>query len=544
MLLVSAEEMRELDRLTIEKYGTPGHVLMERAGKGATAFLLDSFPALRRKGARVVVCAGKGNNGGDGFVMARLLRQRGVATEVLLFGRAADVRGDAARNLGAYTRGRSSIGELTDSENLEALDAALVRADVVIDAIFGTGLGSPVRGLQAEAIERINRSGVPVFAVDIPSGLDSDTGLPLGACICAQATATFGFAKIGQVTFPGAGLVGKLRVVDIGIASEAVAERPPQTELLEPGKVGRLVPVRRADAHKGDCGHLLVIAGSFGKTGAAQLVSRAALRSGAGLVTLVGPAALYPIYASGVLEVMTEVLPDRDGRMLFEETALRRLLAGKSAVAIGPGIGTHDEASAIVRWLLTQEDLPLLLDADAITCLSSEVSLLERAAAQVVLTPHPGEMARLLGGTNRDVQAERVGTARRFAREHSCTLVLKGARTVIASQLDDSADAFTWINPTGNPGMASGGMGDVLSGIIGGLLAQRLAPPDAARLGVYVHGSVADAVAAQSGEVGLLASDIIQGLPAGLRALRDAGQAAVEKPTRAARHKRATVRKA
>jgi NAD(P)H-hydrate epimerase len=544
MWLVSAEEMRELDRLTIEKYGTPGHVLMERAGKGATAFLLESFPALRRKGARVLVCAGKGNNGGDGFVMARLLRQRGVATEVLLLGRAADVRGDAARNLRAYARGRSQIVELTDSEHLGELDSALARADVVVDAIFGTGLGSPVRGLQAEAIERINRSRVPVFAVDIPSGLDSDTGLPLGACVRAQATATFGFAKIGQVTFPGAGLVGRLRVVDIGIALAAVAESPPRTELLEPGEVGRLVPVRRPDAHKGDCGHLLVIAGSFGKTGAAQLVSRAALRSGAGLVTLVGPASLYSVYASGVLEAMTEVLPDRDGGMLFEETALRRLVAGKSAVAIGPGIGTHDDAVAIVRWLLAQEGLPVLLDADAVTCLSREVGLLERAAARVVLTPHPGEMARLLGGTNRDVQADRIGTARRFAHEHGCTLVLKGARTVIAARSDGSADPFAWVNPTGNPGMASGGMGDVLSGIIGGLLAQRLAPADAARLGVYVHGSVADAVAEQNGEIGLVASDIIRGLPAGLRALRQAAEAADEKRARSTPRKRATARKA
>jgi len=378
MLLVTAEEMRDLDRLTIETYGTPGHVLMERAGKGATEFLLESFPCLRRKGARALVCAGKGNNGGDGFVMARLLKTRGVRTEVLLFGRASDVGGDAARNLRAYKRGRGKIVELTGPDDLAALDSALAQADVVVDAIFGTGLNSAVRGLQAEAIERINAAGVPVFAVDMPSGLNSDTGLPLGVCIRAEATATFGFAKIGQVNFPGVSFVGLLRVVDIGIAPQAIADCPPRAELVDPGAVGRLVPVRHTDAHKGDAGHLLVIAGSFGKTGAAQLVARAALRTGAGLVTLVAPASLYPIYAAGALEVMTEALPDRDGRILFEEAALRQLVAGKSAVAIGPGVGTHDDALEVVRWLLGQPNLPVVIDADGITCLARDVETLQR----------------------------------------------------------------------------------------------------------------------------------------------------------------------
>lgn len=524
MLLVTAEEMRELDRLTIEKYGTPGHVLMERAGRGATEFLLKVFPRLRRKGSRVVVCAGKGNNGGDGFVMARLLRRHGVAVQVFLLGRTEEVRGDAAKNLHTFARQRGRIVELTAAEQMEELEAALCRADVIVDAIFGTGLSSAVRGLHAEVIERINRAGPPVFAVDIPSGLNADTGMPLGACVRAAATATFGFAKVGHTTFPGAELVGELRVVDIGIAPEAVAESPPEAALLEAADVGRLVPVRRRDAHKGDAGHLLVIAGSFGKTGAAQLVSRAALRTGAGLVTLVGPASLYPVYAGGVSEAMTEVLPDRDGKMVFEETTLLRLLEGKTAVAIGPGIGTHDEALEIVRWLLDRRNLPVLLDADAVTCIARNLSTLRQATARVVLTPHPGEMARLIGRTARDVQSDRIGTARSFVREHNCTLVLKGAGTVIAGYPDDSDKPFVWVNPTGNPGMATGGMGDVLSGIVGSLLAQGLAPTAAARLGVFVHGFVADCVVEKSGEIGLIASDIISGLPAGLRALRQAAE--------------------
>ena len=516
MWLVSAHEMRTLDRLTIERYGTPGHVLMERAGRGATQALLEVFPYMRRKGRRALICAGKGNNGGDGFVIARLLRRRGVRTDVVLLGRAADVTGDAARNLGAYRRGRATLHEVTDRRGLKRLADCLAAADVVVDAIFGTGLNSIVVGVHAAAIEMINTSGVPVFAVDIPSGLHTDSGAPLGTAIQAEATATFGFAKIGQVLFPGARHCGTLAVVDIGIAAEAIAEQPPTTALLQEDAVARFVPVRQADAHKGDAGHVLVIAGSFGKTGAALLAARAAARAGAGLVTLLGPASLYPIYAAGVLEAMTEALPDDDGRIRFDEQRLGELLRGKTAVVVGPGIGTHDDAGRVVRWLLDRADLPLVLDADALTAVAGDLGVLRRAKAKAILTPHPGEMARLLGTDTGDVQADRVAIARSFAVEHSCTLVLKGARTVVAA-----ASSQAWINPTGNPGMASGGMGDVLSGILGGLLAQGVAVTEAARLGVYLHGAVADRAAAEGGEIGLLASDVIAGVRSGLQSLRE-----------------------
>lgn len=507
LLLVTAAEMRELDRLTIEKYGTPGRVLMERAGAGATRMLLEVFPHLRRRGKRVVVCAGKGNNGGDGFVIARLLRRRGARAEVFLFGRAGEVKGDAALALKAFERGRGRIVEVVDVDGLARLHDALGGADAIVDALFGTGLNQPVSGLQAEAIELLNASGVPTFAVDIPSGLNADTGQPLGVCVQSEATATFGFAKVGQVIEPGASLVGGLGVIDIGIAEEAVAERPPRCELVESADMAALVPTRRRDAHKGDCGHVLVIAGSFGKTGAPQLVSRAASRAGAGLVTLVGPQSLYAVYAAGVLEAMTEVLPDRDGRVLFEERALSRLLEGKNAVVIGPGLGTHEDAARIVRWFLGREGLRVVLDADATTCIAGDLESLKEGRASCVLTPHPGEMARLIRGTTADVQSDRVGVARRFAVENRCTLVLKGAGTITADP-----SGYCWINSSGNPGMASGGMGDALAGIIGSLLAQGLAPSEAARLGVYAHGVAADRVAARRGEIGLLASDVIEEL--------------------------------
>jgi len=514
--LATAAEMRALDGLTIERYGTPGHVLMERAGRGATAVLLQCFPRLRRKGRRAVIVAGKGNNGGDGFVIARLLRRRGVRAEVVLLGRAAELRGDAARMLNAYTRGRGPVREITDAAGLGALQSTVASADLVVDAIFGTGLDKPVRGLHADAIELINAAGVPVFAVDIPSGLNADTGVPMGTAVQAEATATFGFAKLGQALYPGVRHCGQLAVVDIGLAPQAVAEHAPRAALLGEADAARLVPTRPADAHKGDCGHVLVIAGSFGKTGAAQLAARAAARVGAGLVTVVAPASLYAVYAAGVLEAMTEALPDDDGRIRFDATRLQQMLEGKTAVVIGPGVGTHEGAARTVQWLLAHTTLPIVVDADAITVLSRDLSTLRTAAGRALLTPHPGEMSRLLGCDTAAVQSDRAGTARRFAAEHGCVLVLKGARSVIAD-----GSGSLWVNPTGNPGMAAGGMGDVLSGILGGLLAQGMRTADAACLGVYLHGAVADRVATD-GEVGLVASDLLPGLRPGLQALRTA----------------------
>jgi NAD(P)H-hydrate epimerase len=505
MRLVTAAEMRTLDRLTIEG-GTPGHVLMERAGAGATAVFLQCVPRLRRRGARALIVAGKGNNGGDGFVIARLLKQRGVRVQVALLGRAADVGGDALRNLRAYTRRRGALVEVTDEAGLARLAAMAAGVDAVVDAIFGTGLRDEVRGLPAAAIEIINTCGAPVLAVDIPSGLDADTGRPLGVAVQAEATATFGFAKVGQVQHPGIRHCGALAVVDIGIADAALAAVPARTALLDASTAARLVPRRDAEAHKGDCGHVLVLAGSFGHTGAAHLAARGAGRAGAGLVTLVGPASLYPVYAAGVREAMTASLPDDGGRIRFDPEPLAALVAGKTAVVVGPGLGTHEGAAATVRWLLEHTTLPAVLDADALTILARDLAPLRAARGRTVLTPHPGEMSRLAGLDTATIQADRVETARRFATAQGCTLVLKGARTVIAD-----ADGRAWINPTGNPGMASGGMGDVLAGVIGGLLAQRLAPAEAACLGVHVHGLAADRAAAD-GEIGLLAGDVAEGL--------------------------------
>ncbi len=502
MLLVSAAQMRELDRRTID-LGTPGHVLMERAGEGACVVLLDLFPALRRKGARVVVLAGQGNNGGDGFVIARLLRKSRARVSVWLVGKADAVKGDARRNLDAYG---GAVREF-DGGDTGDLERDLGEATCVVDALLGTGLRSEVGGPQAAAIALMNGCGAPVFAVDIPSGLDADTGRPRSAAVRAAATATFGFAKYGQVLHPGVEHCGKLRVVDIGIADAAIEAVAPDVELFEASEAARLLPQRRADDHKGSAGHLLVVAGSRGKTGAAVLSTRAALRSGAGLVTLATPESAAAVCAGGAWEAMTEPWPEREGAVRYDADRLAAAVDGKSAVAVGPGLGAHRSVRDIVLWLLRYCTAPVVLDADALNVLARNPRPLRRAACELVLTPHPGEMGRLAGIDSKAVQADRVGVARRFATEHRCTVVLKGARTVIAAP-----DGFVWINPTGNPGMASGGMGDALTGVVGALLAQGLAAPEAARLGAYLHGGAGDRVAT-GGAVGMVASDLIERLP-------------------------------
>jgi hydroxyethylthiazole kinase-like uncharacterized protein yjeF len=518
MLVVTAAEMREIDRLTIAAHGTPGHVLMERAGTGAAEMLWRRFPPAVRR--RTVVVAGTGNNGGDGFVIARELRRRGAGCEVVLLGRAADVRGDAERSLRAFLRGRGRLTEAPGGTGPAAVAAALDGSRLVVDAIFGTGLNKDVDGPIAEAIALINACGRPVLAVDIPSGLHADRGEPLGIAVQAEATATFGLPKVGQLLFPGATHVGDLAVVDIGIAPDAVAAVGPKVRLLEPAEVGVLLPPRRPDAHKGDAGHVLVVAGSRGKTGAAVLAAEGAARAGAGLTTLAAPEGARPWVAMQLREVMTASLPEApDGLFAVPGQAeLGTLLEGRTAVVLGPGIGVAEHTRALVRQLVARCRVPLVVDADGLNCLAGDLAGLRARRAPTVLTPHPGEMSRLTGTATSAVQADRLAAARRLAAETGACVVLKGARTVVASP-----DGTVAINPTGNPGMASGGMGDVLSGVIGALCAQGLAVADAAALGVYVHGAAADLAAiARGGQTGILASDVLAALPRALAAAQGA----------------------
>jgi NAD(P)H-hydrate epimerase len=486
---------------------------MERAGEAIAQAILERFGSAAEKG--VLIVAGKGNNGGDGLVVARLLKKKRIPCQVALLARKEELSPDAAQNFQAYSSLRGGVLEIAPG-NLEPLTQQIESSALLVDAILGTGMKNDVRGLYAEAVTLMNASGLPIVAIDIPSGLDGDTGRPLGVAIQAEMTVTLGYPKLGQVLYPGVDYVGELVVADIGLDPAATAEVAPNTEILTPDEVKWLVPLRAADTHKGTYGHVLVIAGARGKTGAAILACRAAMRIGAGLVTLAGPRALNDIFAGSLVEVMTEPLGDR----LMEELpslgtdAWQRLLERKNALLFGPGIGVSDETRNSIRWLLRNLQIPWVIDADGLNSLALEIERLRAAKTAPVLTPHPGEMARLIGKDTATVNDDRVGTARSFALENRCHVVLKGARTVIAT-----AEGKVFVNPTGNPGMASGGMGDVLAGMLAALLGQGFSPEDAMRLGVFLHGFVGDRAAEEKGPIGIIASDIIEGLPSGMRAL-------------------------
>jgi hydroxyethylthiazole kinase-like uncharacterized protein yjeF len=513
MIVVTAAQMREMDRLTIEKYGVPSLTLMERAGEAVAQVILEQFARSAKKG--VLIVAGKGNNGGDGFVVARLLKKKRIPCEVALLARRDELSPDAAHNLGAYLKLKGKVSEITP-DGLDLLSARVSKTGLIVDAILGTGIRSEVRGFLADVITLVNASGLPIVAIDIPSGLDTDQGVPLGVAVQAEMTVALAFPKLGEVIYPGISYSGELTVGDIGIDERAVEEVAPRTEILEPQAVGWLAPRREPDTHKGRYGHLLVLAGSRGKTGAAILACRAAMRCGAGLVTLAAPRSLNSIFAGALVEVMTEPLCDNGAEEIetLTDGDWRRILERKDVVLFGPGVGVSPSTQNILRWLLRNLALPWVIDADGLNNLALEIDRLRHAKVPPVLTPHPGEMARLIGKSTAEVNAGRVEIARSFAAEHRCHLVLKGARTVIAT-----AEGNVFINPTGNPGMASAGMGDVLAGILAALLGQGLASEDAMKLGVYLHGFVGDRIAQAQGEVGLIASDIIAGLPTGLREL-------------------------
>ena len=513
MIVVTAEQMREMDRLTIQKYGVPSLSLMERAGEGIAQAILERYARNVKKG--VLIVAGKGNNGGDGFVVARLLKKKRIPCEVALLARKDELTADAAHNLNAFLKLKGKVSEITIND-LDLLSDQARKNGLVVDAILGTGVKNDVRGLYADAIALINATGVPIVAVDIPSGLDTDKGKALSTAVQAEMTVALAFPKLGEVIYPGLEHVGELVVADIGIADEAIAAVAPKTELLDRDMIRWLVPRRAPDTHKGTYGHVVVVAGSRGKTGAAILACRAAMRAGAGLTTLAAPRSLNNIFASSLVEVMTEPLRDNEAEQMepLSDDEWRGLLERKDALLFGPGIGVNQATQNNLRWLLRNLAIPWVIDADGLNNLALEIDRLRHAKTPPVLTPHPGEMARLAGKTTAAVNADRVESARSFTVAHRCHLILKGARTVIAT-----AGGNVFINPTGNPGMASGGMGDALAGILAALLGQGLAAEDAMKLGVYLHGFVGDRVAAEKGEIGLIASDIVEGLPQGLRAL-------------------------
>jgi hydroxyethylthiazole kinase-like uncharacterized protein yjeF len=515
--VLTAEEMRRADRRTIEEIGLPGPVLMENAGAAVARVVDERFPEARR----VVVLCGRGNNGGDGFVVARRL---GARAEAFLLGARDAVRGDARTHLLACERSGGRVTVVEGEAAWAAVRARVEEADVVVDAVLGTGLRSAPTGLAADAVAAIARrfeAGVPVVAVDLPSGLPSDGGIPAWAAAKATVTVTFAAPKRGHVLPPACHHVGELIVADIGISAESLAAACPSLFLLEDADAAGAFPLRRREAHKGDFGHVLVVAGSVGKTGAAVLAAGGALRAGAGLVTVATPEPCLAVVAAARPEAMTEPLPANVGGGI-NEAALPRLLdlAGeRDAVVLGPGVGQDPGTRALVRAFVRACPVPLVADADGLNALAAaggDMSALGtlRRDGSVVLTPHPGEMARLVGRPTAEIQSDRLAAAVALARETGAIVVLKGERTLVAEPSGRAAVAGT-----GNPGMATGGTGDVLAGVVGSLLA-RHGTLLSATAGAFVHGRAGDIAARERGEEGMTAGDVVEALPAAIESVR------------------------
>lgn len=527
MKVVTAAEMREIDRKTIGECGIAGIVLMERAGLAVTGRIKELFG---RK--NVVVVSGKGNNGGDGLAIARNLHNEGREVSVVIISKPGDFKGDA---LSQYKTAAACGVKIHPAETLLSRPSSiLTRHSVIVDAILGTGLQKNISGRLADVVELINRSGLPVVSVDIPTGISSDNGQVMGTAVRAAYTVTFGLPKRGHLLYPGAEYTGTLFTGDIGIPKRLLTSESLPVELLEKDAVSAMVPRRNAFSHKGNYGHVLMVAGSQGKTGAAFLAARACLRAGAGLVTIGVPESLASMFQSRVTEEMILGLPDRGDGTLSAKAAATILdfLAGRAdLLAIGPGIGVSADCGELMKTLISSSRSPMVIDADGINALQGEKSVLSKAKAGIILTPHPGEMARLLQGTTGkgygargkgqkrtaisipDIERDRINTAIRFAEETGTHLVLKGVPTIVG------IEGRAYINPTGNPGMATAGTGDVLTGMIAGLLGRTRDQLAACLLGVYLHGLAGDIAASEKGHDSLIATDIIDAIPSAFLSL-------------------------
>ncbi len=517
MLLLTAAEMRALDRATIDGGHVAGAELMERAGHALALAAAKHFGS--PLALRVLVIAGSGNNGGDGFVAARHLRAMGARVAVGVIVPRDQIAGDALAHLKSLEASGVAPVFLDGDEALGLLTQGADRWDWAIDALLGTGASGEPRGLvpaACEALRRLRAHGTRVIAADLPTGVSADDGAVAAHAVEADLTVTFGALKRGHVLHPGRGRCGALELVGIGlVAPEHAGVRGVQ--LADPHELGALLPPRDPRAHKGSAGRVLVVGGAAGMTGAIVLAARAATRAGAGYVRVAAPASLQDVIASQLIEPMPVACGEGAHRSLNESAAARILeeVELADAVALGPGLSRRPETLRLAHELLARVDRPLVLDADGLAAIAppdaDPVEALKRVPAPRVLTPHLGEMARLTGERPSALEANRIDAAREWAARWGCVLVLKGAPTVVAAP-----DGRTSVNPTGNAGMATAGMGDVLTGAIAALLAQRLAPFDAARLAVFAHGAAGDAAAAEIAPVGLVASDVVERLPRAL----------------------------
>ncbi len=518
MKVLTAAEMRECDRVTSERFGVPSLTLMENAGTAVAQFALTHCS----RAERVTVICGKGNNGGDGFVAARKLHQAGKQVLVVLLGRATDVQGDAAAMAVRMIQETTlRIIEVNSQEELagERIQR-LFRPDLIIDAILGTGFKPPVSGLIGDAIKAMNASAAPMLAVDIPSGATADDFAPSAENLRARANAIVTFTAPHPAHIFGALTAGPAVIAPIGSPEEAIRSAL-NLEIITAGDIAAFAALRAPDANKGSFGHALIIGGSLGKSGAAAMAGMAALRAGVGLSTVATAKSVLPLVAGFAPEIMTEPLAETDAGTISltarEYGRLDAIVQGKTVLALGPGISRHPDTAQFVRAIIDKYPLPTVVDADGLNAFEGCAEKLQGSQRPLVLTPHPGEMARLTGLTAKQVQAERIAIARKFAQQHRCVLVLKGHRTLVAQP-----DGKVWVNPTGNPGMASGGTGDILTGMVAGLIAQN--PSEVAHAtaaAVYLHGLAGDVARESVGEHSLVATDLLRALPEAFRRARD-----------------------
>jgi ADP-dependent NAD(P)H-hydrate dehydratase / NAD(P)H-hydrate epimerase len=513
MKVLSPERMARYDDYAIRTWGIPSAVLMENAGRNTYRLMKEAY--LGGMEAVGVVC-GRGNNGGDGFVIARYALAEGHATKVFLLCRKTDLKGDAALNMRLYESVGGKLLEMTD--DVEPLRQGIREAKIIVDAIFGTGLSKVVEGLEKQAIALINASALPVISVDIPSGIDGRTGEPLGEAVKATHTYTYGYPKIGQILYPGAYHTGRLTVIDISLPKPAEAILGADGFVVDGEMIRGFLKDRLPWAHKGTFGHAAVIAGSSGKTGAAYMASTAALKIGAGLVTLLIPESLNGIMETKTTEVMTYPIADSD-KGYFDRSAydsIMRFIEDKDVVVMGPGVGQQQETMEVMRRIFRDSHKPFVVDADGINAFKEEPGATRCHRGDAVFTPHPGELSRLLATTPVEINKDRMGWGKRFVEQNGVNLLLKGARSIFFS-----LEGETYIIPAGNTALAKGGSGDILTGFVGGLISQGYSAREATLFGAYLHGYLADSWVEEKTEMDLLACDLLEGVGKAIREIRD-----------------------
>lgn len=526
--IVTPQEMYAIEQSSIHKIGIPGMILMENAAIAAAKHIIDYVTKNTVEHA-VTVAAGTGNNGGDALALARHLYNKGFSCNIFLTGLSSNLKGDALLNFNILSSMGLKVKEINSKDSIKKLEKSIMDSAIIVDGIFGTGLNRNIEeGIFPEIIDLINqnRKGKFVISLDIPSGINGETGKVMGRAISADMTVTFGLLKQGLILYPGCAFAGKVLVEDISIPPKIIENMDIKTNAITPASFKELLVPRRLDMHKGDCGKALIITGSEGMTGAGILSAMTAMRSGLGLCYVAAPRSLIHIYGAAATECVFIPLDEKDGHVgehSFQE--LEHLLTKVDAVLIGPGLSQSDSVQNLVKNVLLRATVPVVVDADAINVLSKDVNVLKEVKTNIILTPHEQEMARLLGESVLDVKEDRMKKAKYFSKKYNSTLVLKGYRSIIAH-----SDEYVDINVTGTPAMATAGAGDVLSGLTVSLAAQAMRDIDlpakeiirkAVSASVYIHGLAGELAEKEKGEAGVIARDIMEFIPRAIKSLKD-----------------------